>query len=145
MAAAETDLLRVEGLTVAFPGPVAVVGGVSFSLGRGEMVGLVGESGCGKTMTALALMRLLPAAARRAGGAAHLRCRGDDASRDLLALPEDEMRALRGSAVAMIFQEPMTALNPVMSVGEQIGEMLEIHTDMGATERRRRVIEAMGD
>ena len=95
-------------------GTVRAVDGVSFELKQGECFALVGESGCGKSMTALSLMRLLPEAGRIAGGRIGL----DEV--DLLALPEAAMRAVRGRRVAMIFQEPSTALNPVLTVGRKI-------------------------
>jgi peptide/nickel transport system ATP-binding protein len=103
-------------------GAVRAVDGVSFELRKGECFALVGESGCGKSMTALSLMRLLPEAGRVAGGQVAL----DDI--DLLALPEAAMRAVRGRRLAMIFQEPSTALNPVLTVGRQIVEVIERHS-----------------
>src|SRR4051812_30629920 len=122
-------MLEVKGLRTEIrtqAGTLRAVDGVSFSLAVGEVMGLVGESGCGKSMTALSLMRLLPANARVAGGTARL------AGRDLLALPEEAMRALRGNRVAMIFQDPMSALNPVFTVGEQIAESLRHHRGLGS-------------
>ena len=117
-------LLALDRLTIDLPtpsGPRRVVNDVSFSLDAGGALGIVGESGSGKTMTALALMGLLPDGARVTGA---IRCEG----RELLAgLAEDEMRALRGDRVAMIFQEPMTALNPLHRVGSQVAEPLRIH------------------
>jgi len=103
-------------------GRVRAVDGVSFELREGECFALVGESGCGKSMTALSLMRLLPEAGRIAGGKVAL----DDL--DLLGLPEAAMRAVRGRRLAMIFQEPATALNPVLTVGRQITEVIERHS-----------------
>ncbi len=114
-------LLEVQDLHVAF-GPKTVLDGVGFSIAPGEKLALVGESGSGKTVTALALLRLLHDA-RITGRAVF-----DDGHppRDLLGLPERELRALRGDQIAMIFQEPMTALNPLMAVGEQIAEVLRL-------------------
>ncbi len=114
-------LLEVQDLHVAF-GPKTVLDGVGFSIAPGEKLALVGESGSGKTVTALALLRLLHDA-RITGRAVF-----DDGHppRDLLGLPERELRALRGDQIAMIFQEPMTALNPLMAVGEQIAEILRL-------------------
>ena len=115
------------------------VDGVSLNIGRDECVALLGESGCGKSMTALALMRLLPDGARVASGA--LTLDGDD----LYALPEAEMGAVRGGRLAMIFQEPQTSLNPVMTVAEQIGEALRAHRpDVAAGEEAARLLAAVG-
>ncbi len=114
------SLLSVSDLSVAI-GAARPVDGVSFEIGVGETFALLGESGCGKSMTALALMRLLPDAARIGAGAVTL------GGRDLLALPETDMRSVRGGGMAMIFQEPATSLNPVMTVGRQIDEALSLH------------------
>ncbi len=117
-------LLRVEGLTVQFPadgGWAPVVRNVSFAVGRGEFVGLVGESGSGKTMTALALLRLVPPPGRIAGGRVLLD------GEDLLALPEAALPRVRGARLAMVFQEPATALDPVYSIGFQIAEAVRAH------------------
>ena len=118
------SVMAVSGLRTeldASAGTVHAVDGLDFELRKGECFALVGESGCGKSMTALSLMRLLPEAGRVAGGRVLL------GEQDLLALPEAAMRAVRGRRVAMIFQEPSTALNPVLTVGRQIGEVLERH------------------
>jgi peptide/nickel transport system ATP-binding protein len=114
-----TELLRVSGLNVSFDGH-AVVRDLHFNVAAGETLALVGESGCGKSSTALALMRLLPAQARL-GGQVLLQ------GRDLLALPEKAMSAVRGDAVSMIFQEPMTSLNPLQTIGQQVAESLVLH------------------
>jgi peptide/nickel transport system ATP-binding protein len=117
--------LRVDGLRTVLhtaTGTVRAVDGVDFELRQGECFALVGESGCGKSMTALSIMRLLPEAGRIAAG------RVDLEGLDLLGLPEAAMRAVRGRRVAMIFQEPSTALNPVLTVGRQITEVIERHT-----------------
>jgi peptide/nickel transport system ATP-binding protein len=111
---------------------------VDFELRKGECFALVGESGSGKSMTALSLLRLLPEAGRIAGGRVLL------GEQDLLALPEAAMRAVRGRRVAMIFQEPATALNPVLTVGRQIGEVLERHTELREQAVRARVLELLG-
>jgi peptide/nickel transport system ATP-binding protein len=116
-------------------GAVRAVDGVSFELRAGECFALVGESGCGKSMTALSLMRLLPEAGRVAAGSVEL---GDI---DLLRLPEAAMRAVRGKRVAMIFQEPSTALNPVLTVGRQITEVIERH--VGGDRARDRAIDLL--
>ena len=122
-------MLSVENLAIDLPTPAGlkrVVHGVSFSLSEGGSLGVVGESGSGKTMTALALMGLLPDGAR-VGGA--IRFEG----RDLARLPERAMQAVRGDRLAMVFQEPMTALNPLHRVGDQVGEPLRVHR--GASRR----------
>ncbi len=111
------NLLQVENLVVKI-GDVTPVDGISFSINAGETLALLGESGCGKSMTALALMRLLPQGGRLFGGQIHFD------GKLLNALPESHMRTLRGSGMAMIFQEPQTSLNPVMTIGEQIAEAL---------------------
>jgi oligopeptide/dipeptide ABC transporter ATP-binding protein len=127
-------LLEVRNLTVEFPArtvkangaapqPLVAVRDLSFSLMPGEVLGLVGESGSGKSVTSLAIMRLLPPQAQVSGEI----LLSDGMSRDLLQLPDEQMRALRGRPMAMIFQEPMTALNPVMRVGDQISEAVLAH------------------
>lgn len=133
-------LLCVEGLTVSFPGDprdIDVVRGVDLTIGRGELLGLVGESGCGKTMTALAVMRLLPTPGRITAGRVVV------AGEDLTALPERQMRRRRGSRVAMIFQEPMSALNPVFTVGFQIAEAVRAHHDVSRAEARTEAVELL--
>jgi len=117
-------LLRVEHLTTVFDlsdGPVAAVDDVSFEIRPGETLGLVGESGSGKSVTALSLMRLVQPPGRIAGGSIGFK------DRDLLTIPEPEMRQVRGAEIALIFQEPMTALNPVFTIGDQIAEALIVH------------------
>ena len=131
-------LLEVRDLSVRFGDAVAVEE-VSFSLGAGETLGLVGESGSGKSVTSLGVLRLLAPGARVSG---KILFRGVD----LLGLPEREMRGRRGREIAMIFQEPMTALNPVMPVGEQIAEAVRAHhASLPRTEVRDRVIEALDE
>jgi peptide/nickel transport system ATP-binding protein len=133
-------LLRVRELRTwldAGASPVRAVDGVSFDVGSGETFALLGESGCGKTMTALSIMRLLPEAAAIVGGAVELE------GRDLLQLPEAAMRDVRGRRIAMIFQEPMVSLNPVMTVGEQIGEALRRHRGLRGAALRARVRELL--
>jgi oligopeptide/dipeptide ABC transporter ATP-binding protein len=124
-------LLEVRGLSVRFPAPgggeARAVDGVSLSVARGEILCLVGESGCGKSMTALSILRLVPPPGRIAAG--ELLFEG----RDLLALGDEEMRRVRGDRIAMVFQEPMSALNPVFTVGEQVAEAFRVHRG----ERRR--------
>ncbi len=135
-------LISVENLRVEFETPAGVVravDGVSWSVQPGETMALVGESGCGKSVSALAVMRLL---ARPAGRVAGGRVMFE--GRDLLALPEAEMRALRGRDIAMIFQEPMTSLNPILSIGLQIMEPLKIHLGMDEETARARAVELLG-
>ncbi len=118
-----SPLLEVRSLTVEFAtgqGSVTAIRDVSFQIAPGEILGLVGESGSGKSVSALAILRLLPPQARIQG---HIQFRGGD----LLAMPESQMRHIRGAEVSMIFQEPMTALNPVMRVGDQIAEAVLAH------------------
>jgi oligopeptide/dipeptide ABC transporter ATP-binding protein len=141
MAEAEA-LLSVRGLSVHIPVPPHVlraVDDVSFDLARGETLGLVGESGSGKTMTALALMRLLePPLADLPRG--EVRLQGEE----LMRLPEGAMSRLRGRALSMVFQEPMTSLNPVMSVGRQIEEPLRRHLGLSGRTARARAVEMLG-
>ena len=142
-------LLNIRRLEVEFPGRDAAVQSVcavrdlSLTIAAGEVLGLVGESGSGKSVTSLALMRLLPPQARVAGEI--LFTNGNAASRDLLRLPDEDMRNLRGSKLAMIFQEPMTALNPVMRVGEQIAEAVAVHAEITKKEAWARAVAAMDD
>jgi len=119
-------------------GELRAVDGVDINLRKGECFALVGESGSGKSMTALSLMRLLPEAGRIADGRVIL------GAQDLLALPEVAMRAVRGRRIAMIFQEPSTALNPVLTVGRQITEVIERHTRLSGAAARERAIELLG-
>ncbi len=150
-----TARLDVRNLTVELPartGWVQPVGGVSFTLGEGETLGIVGESGSGKTMLALALMRLLPPGARCRG---EVWLRPDSSNRDapaasaphgtnLLAVTETGMRAHRGRSIVMIFQEPMTALNPVVRAGAQIAEAIRVHDPaMEKDEITRRMLRAL--
>jgi peptide/nickel transport system ATP-binding protein len=124
-------VLRVHDLTTCFDGDettVLAVDRLSFDLMPGETLGLVGESGCGKSVTSLSIMRLLRAPGRVAGGSIEFD------GQDLLALPEKAMRAIRGNQISMIFQEPMTSLNPVVTVGRQISESLMLHQGLSRRE-----------
>jgi peptide/nickel transport system ATP-binding protein len=128
--------MKVENLSTVLDvsaGELRAVDGISFELRKGECFALVGESGCGKSMTALSLMRLLPEAARIAGGQVDL----DGV--DLLGLPEAAMRAVRGKRVSMIFQEPATALNPVLTVGAQISEVISKHSPQEKNPRQKAI------
>lgn len=130
-------LLQVQGLAAELGDesrPVRVVDGVDLTLRRGETFALLGESGCGKSMTALSLMRLLPPSGRITAGAVHL------SGVDLLRLTESEMRGVRGGRMAMIFQEPQTSLNPVMRIGDQIAEAVRVHAGRGRGGTRSRVL-----
>jgi len=133
-------LLRVENLVTGI-GAARVVDGVSFHVAAGETYALLGESGCGKSMTALSLMRLLPDGGRIVSGSVRL------GETDVLALPERDMRRVRGGRMAMIFQEPMLALNPVIKVGGQIGEALALHQELrgqAARDAARALLDAVG-
>jgi oligopeptide/dipeptide ABC transporter ATP-binding protein len=136
-----TPLLAVENLVLTFPGEsgrVAVVDKVSLTIGRGETLALVGESGCGKSLTALAIMRLLPRPGRIEASS-----RIEFDGRNLLELSVPEMRSIRGGAIGMIFQEPMTSLNPVTSVGQQVLEAVLLHEKVSRRAARERVIELL--
>jgi len=132
------DLLDIRNLSTVFPAPggrtLRAVDGVSFHVSRGEVLCLVGESGCGKTMTALSILRLVPPPGRIAGGEILFE------GRDLLALDPGEMRKVRGDRIAMVFQEPMSALNPVFPVGDQVAESLRVHRGMPKKEARARAV-----
>ncbi|WP_211852046.1 ABC transporter ATP-binding protein [Plastoroseomonas hellenica] len=142
LAGEEQPLLSVEDLRVEFAtsrGVVRAVDGVSWSVRAGETLALVGESGCGKSVSALAVMRLLAKPVGRVTGGRIL-----FQGRDLLALSESEMRARRGREIAMIFQEPMTSLNPVLTIGTQLAEPLQIHLGMSDAQARARSVELLG-
>jgi peptide/nickel transport system ATP-binding protein len=133
-------LIEINGLNVQFAtshGKLRAVEGLSYSVYPGEMVAIVGESGSGKSVSALAVMRLLPAGTARTQGSVRF------LGRELLALSEEEMRRIRGREIAMIFQEPMTSLNPVLTIGLQITEPLNIHLNLDAAAARARAIELL--
>ncbi len=133
-------LLEVKSLRTSFftdDGEVRAVDGVSFSVEPGKLMGIVGESGSGKTASVLSIMRLLPESAKIVGGEVLFE------GRDLTKLPEPEMRAIRGAKIAMIFQEPMTSLNPVFTIGNQIAEAVRLHQKTSRGEARERAIEAL--
>ena len=133
-------LLSVEGLTTVFDtpaGPLTAVGGVSFSIGKGETLGLVGESGSGKSVTAFSIVRLVQPPGHITSGRIVFQ------GRDLLTLPEDEMRRARGAGIGFVFQEPMAALNPVMRVGSHIAEALRVHGMATRGEARARAVDLL--
>lgn len=139
---ADRPVLEVKGLRTHFytrDGVVRAVEGVSFSVGAGETLAIVGESGCGKSVTSLSLMRLLPSPPSRIV-AGEVRLDG----RDLLELSEAEMRRIRGNEISMIFQEPMTSLNPVLTIGRQISEVLMLHEGLSRKAALRRSAELLG-
>ncbi len=139
--AAGEVLLQVKDLRTYFrgdEGTAKAVDGVSFSIRPGETLGLVGESGCGKSVSALSILRLIPDPPGSIEGGEIL-----FGGRDLLRLAESEMEEIRGNDIAMVFQEPMTALNPVFSVGDQIVEAIRRHTDLGRAAARARAVEVL--
>jgi len=135
------SMLQVRDLKTWFgtgDDPVRAVDGVSFDIAHGETLALLGESGCGKSITALSVMRLVPEPAGRIiSGSVQLD------GEELLAKPEVGMRDIRGSKIAMIFQEPMTSLNPVLTVGDQIGESLSLHLGLKGEARTKRIVELL--
>jgi oligopeptide transport system ATP-binding protein len=139
---AGTPLLEIDSVTVRFPGeagPITVLDDVNLTIGRGEILGLVGESGCGKSMLARSILRLVPPPGRIVAG--KIRLRGED----LLQLGEAAIRDIRGDRISIILQEPMTSLNPVFTIGNQIGEVLAKHRPrMTERERRDRAVEMLG-
>ncbi len=135
-------LLALEGVRISYftrAGEVNVVPGLSFTLGRGEALGLVGESGCGKSTVALAIVRYLGRAGRVVGG--RIRFEG----RDLATLGEEELRGIRGRRIAMVYQDPMASLNPVMTVGRQLVEVPRLHEGVGETEARARALRMLAE
>ncbi|MFN8720064.1 MAG: ATP-binding cassette domain-containing protein, partial [Rhodospirillales bacterium] len=134
-------ILQVRDLTTVFQtdaGPLTAVDRVSFDVGRGEILGLVGESGSGKTVTGFSLLGLVDPPGRVAGG----RVLFD--GRDLVGLPEPEWRRLRGRRIAMVFQDPMMTLNPVLRIDTQMIEAIQAHESVGREEARRRARDALG-
>jgi peptide/nickel transport system ATP-binding protein len=137
-----SHLLEVKNLETQFPtraGLVRAVNGVSFHIDSGELLGVVGESGCGKSITALSIMRLISPPGKIAGGEIIFD------GKNLLKLSEAEMRQIRGDDIAMIFQDPMTSLNPVFTVGEQIAEALRLHRKLSRKAARAAAIQAMSE
>jgi oligopeptide transport system ATP-binding protein len=134
-------ILDVQGLETQFKTPegtVHAVNGVSFKLKEGETLGVVGESGCGKSVTMLSIMRLIPTPPGKVtAGKAFYR------GKDLLQMSKDEIRHIRGSQISMIFQDPMTSLNPVLTIGRQLTEPLELHLGMNLEQAKRRAVELL--
>jgi peptide/nickel transport system ATP-binding protein len=135
------DLIQVKNLQTSFftpEGEVRAIDGVSFEIGEGKTLGLVGESGCGKSVTSLSIMRLIQSPPGKIVGGEIL-YRG----KDLLKLNSEAMRKIRGNEISMIFQEPMTSLNPVFTVGNQIGEAIKLHQGLGKKETRQKTIDML--
>jgi oligopeptide/dipeptide ABC transporter ATP-binding protein len=133
-------LLEVDGLVTSFytrDGVVRAVDGISFNVDRGEILGLVGESGCGKSVTSMSIMRLVASPGRIEAGQVMFD------GRDLLKLSDNEMRKIRGDRISMVFQQPQSSLNPVWDVGRQVAEVLEIHRDMKRKVARSRALELL--
>jgi len=140
--------LRVEGLKTYFfldHGILKAVDGVDFSVGEGESIGIIGESGCGKSITAQSMLQLVRGRGEIVAGSAVVK-RKDGRQTDLFSLEadSDEMRAIRGDDISIIFQEPMTSFSPVHTIGDQIGEMLRLHTRLTKQEIRKRVVAMLG-
>ncbi len=138
--APDAPLLEVLNLRTSFStedGDVHAVDNVSFTVGRGEAVAVVGESGCGKSVTAMSIMRLVASPGRITGGEIHFK------GRDLASLSEKEMRHVRGNDIAMVFQEPMTSLNPVFKIGEQVAEAIRIHKGLSRKDAWKRAGEML--
>ncbi|HEX6769284.1 MAG TPA: ABC transporter ATP-binding protein [Candidatus Binatia bacterium] len=135
------DLLQVKNLRTSFftpEGEVRAIDGISFEIAEGRTLGLVGESGCGKSVTSLSIMRLIPSPPGKIVGG-EIIYRG----KDLLKLGNEEMRKIRGNEISMIFQEPMTSLNPVFTVGNQIGEAIKLHQGLDKQATRAKTIEML--
>src|ERR1700716_2421518 len=133
-------LLEVENLQTHFRTPEGInraVDGISFHVNEGETLAVVGESGCGKSVTAMSILRLVPQPPGRIAGSVRFQ------GKELLQLSEREMRGIRGNDISMIFQEPMTSLNPVLSVGRQIGETLRLHEGLDGNAAETRALEML--
>lgn len=135
------ELLNVQGLETQFrtrEGTIHAVNGVSFTLKEGETLGIVGESGCGKSVTVMSMLRLIPnPPGRVTGGQAFFQ------GKDLLQMTDDEIRHIRGSQISMVFQDPMTSFNPVLTIGRQVSEPLEVHTGISHKDAQDRVAEML--
>ena len=137
------ELLSIRGLTVRFhtyEGVVQALENLDLDVERGETFGLVGETGCGKTMAALSILRLVPPPGRIESGSIYFKADGEDELTDLLVLSEDEIRGIRGSKISMVFQEPSVALNPVFTIGDQILEVILAHRQQELAERAMEVV-----
>src|SRR6476619_5765014 len=137
-AQVDEKILEVLGLRTSFfseDGEVKAVDDVSFNVFKGKTLGIVGESGCGKSVTSLSIMRLIPNPPGRIVGGEILY-----QGKDLVKLPISQMRAIRGNEISMIFQEPMTSLNPVFTIGNQIGEAVALHQDLPRSEVQNKSI-----
>ena len=135
------SLLRIEDLTIHFPteeGDVRAVNGVSLSVEAGQTLGLVGETGAGKTTTALGILRLVPEPGQVESGSIIYK------DRDIMTMSEKEVQDIRGNEISMIFQDPMTALNPVMTVGDQVAEVILRHQNCTKVEAQQRMIDILG-
>jgi peptide/nickel transport system ATP-binding protein len=141
MTEMNNPILEVKGLKTYFTtkrGVSKAVDGIDFTLSKGETLGIVGESGCGKSITSLSILRLIPSPPGKIAGGSIL-----FKGRDLVTMSEEEMRKIRGNEISMIFQEPMTSLNPVIPVGEQIAEALRLHQKMGRKEAWEKSVEML--
>ncbi|MBI5682484.1 MAG: ABC transporter ATP-binding protein [Deltaproteobacteria bacterium] len=142
-------MLEVKDLHTSFfldAGELKAVRGISFTLGKGKTIGIVGESGCGKSVTALSIMRLVPHPGKIISGEiiySPIETFGNKNNKDLLKLSEEEMHHVRGNEISMIFQESMTSLNPVFTIGSQIKEAIKLHQDLGKKEVELKVIEML--
>jgi ABC-type dipeptide/oligopeptide/nickel transport system ATPase component len=139
-------ILRVDNLRTWFhteDGVVRAVDGISFEVRPGETLGIVGESGCGKSVSALSIMRLIPQPPGRIEAGSRIEFQSEEGPVELVGASDARMRRIRGNEIGMIFQEPMTSLNPVFKVGDQIGESLRKHRSMGPSEIRERALELL--
>jgi len=144
-ARSPVPLLEIDNLVTAFHTPagrVPAVDGVSLAIERGKTLGLVGESGCGKSVTAMSILRLVAAPGVIEAGAIRL-ARPEGGADDLVTLPEPQLRRIRGGRIGTIFQEPMTSLNPVFTVGDQVAEAVRLHRPVGRAEARARALEML--
>jgi peptide/nickel transport system ATP-binding protein len=140
----ESPLLEIKSLVTAFHTPagrIPAVDGVSLAIPRGRTLGLVGESGCGKSVTAMSILRLVAAPGKIESG--EILLAGEEGGENLVTLPEPRLRAIRGGRIGMIFQEPMTSLNPVFTVGDQIAEAVQLHRSVGRAAARARALEML--